>query len=162
MRLTLLRSAVALLTFSIGIAISGIWLYGYREHKTKKASPPLSQDAPPLPTPAPATTPIDLDDYYGYIREASVTCEDFPSPSSSNRALSEQVKDADGSFTRIVKRGAKINVTGQRVGRRVITWSCCGVEGQSAAHIYWTDGAEFCDIIAATVKEALEFEKKNN
>jgi hypothetical protein len=161
MRTTLLRSTVALLTFSIGVAITCIWLSGYRECRPEKASLPLPLDVSPPAIPAPAATPIDLDDYYGHIREASVTCKDFPSPSSANRALSEQVKDADGSFTKVVKRGAKINGAGQRVGRRVITWSCCGVEGQSAADIYWTDGAKFCDIIAATVKEALEFEKKN-
>jgi hypothetical protein len=161
MRSTLLRSTVALLTFSIGFAVACAWRHGYWERSPEKVSLPVPQDVSPLAIPAPAAAPIDLDDYYGYIREASVTCEDFPSPSSANRALSEQVKDADGSFTKIVKRGAKINGTGQRIGRRVITWSCCGREGQSAAHIYWTDGAKFCDIIAATVKEALEFEKKN-
>jgi hypothetical protein len=103
---------------------------------------------------------MDFGDYYGYIKQASLSCRDLASPDAANEALNSQLPHGP-SLNRIIKRGFKINSERKRVGRRVITWSCCGKEGQSVAHIYWTDGPKFCDIIAASVEEALSFEKSH-
>ena len=120
-----------------------------------------SDPATPEPTvERPSPTPFDFADYYGYIKEASVTCSDLPSTEAANQALNSKLPHGE-RFDKVIKRDFKINDQGQRVGRRIITWSCCGVEGQSAAHIYWTDGSKLCDIISATVDQALTFEKSH-
>ena len=151
-KLTLVLAA-GLLIVAIGGSLFGVWHY---RHFTL-----MTVDIPPQTSPRATPSPMDLADYYGYIKQASLTCRDLESPAAANVALNSALPH-HVPLTRIVKRGQKLDSKGQRVGRRIITWSCCGVEGQSVAHIYWTDGSKFCDIIAASVAQALYFERSHN
>lgn len=136
------------------VALSGL---SCRPRQTAMTNAPAT---PQALAERPSPTPIDFADYYGYIKQASITCSDLRSAGAANTALTSQLPHA-GQLNRIIKRGSKTDSEGKTVGRRVITWSGCGKEGQSVAHIYWTDGSKFCDIIAATVDEALSFEKSH-
>jgi hypothetical protein len=146
-----IKFAAAGLVF--GVALSVLSCGHYQNKNRASASPE------PVPE-APSPSPMDLANYYGYIKRASVTCRDLPSAGAANEALTSQLPHA-GELNRIIKRSTKTDTEGKTVGRRFITWSCCGKEGQSFAHIYGTDGSKFCDIIAATVDEALAFEKSH-
>lgn len=144
---------VVLVTTIVMVCLVGVWRY---RHPTP-TNPAIPAQIFVQPTPS----PMDLADFYGYIKQASVTCRDLESTDAANLALNSALPRHE-PLNRIIKRGLKINEKGQKVGRRIVTWSCCGVEGQSVAHIYWTDGSKFCDIVSASVAQALYFERSHN
>jgi hypothetical protein len=144
-----IRFAATLLVGCVGFGTSTC-----RQNRTTTSVPTGTPQTSPSPS------PIDFVDYYGYIKQASLTCRDLPSTQAANEMLDSKLPHGD-PLTKIITRGFKINGQRKRVGRRVVSWFCCGKEGQTAAHVYWTDGSKFCDIIAASVDEALAYEKSH-
>ncbi|HYX72588.1 MAG TPA: hypothetical protein VE732_07440 [Nitrososphaera sp.] len=150
MRQTILGILAALLTFTFSVA--GVWLLGLDLSDTPAIDPPQQDQSAPT---------RDFIDDYSVDFEPSCSCTDYPSAASSERALREKMKTA-GLWcynSELIKREPKLNAEGRRVDRRVVAIIGCGEEGQTFATIWWTEGAQFCEIRAPLLRQAETLEK---
>jgi hypothetical protein len=161
MRRLSLRLIVALLTFIIGVAISGWWL---SHHRTLPKSVQITEsDVIDEPERQPPGFPEmhacgPTANFHTYESPDGVLIsqsnEGFSSLKRANRELQKRLRIA----TEIIERGPYLDDNGRRVGKRVVAVSS-GKEGQQRAFILWTDGEILSSIEASSLRHVLEFEK---
>ena len=88
--------------------------------------------------------------------EVSVTRENRKSPTNASKALQRRLK----KVIKIIERESKLNEDGQRTGERVVAMFALTGSDKEQAAVLWTDGSQFYYIESASLRHALEFEKK--
>ena len=150
MRQPILGILAAILTFTVSVA--GVWLVSLDLSDLPAIDPPQQERL---------TTPKDFIDDYSVDFEPSCSCMDYPSATEANRALREKMKTV-GLWcynSELIKREPKLDAEGRRVGKRVVAIIGCGVEGQTFATIWWTEGMKFCGVRAPRLRQAETLEQ---
>ncbi len=152
------RIGIAILSFITGVALAFLCMSTrhLQPASIRNTLRPSTKETTPRPSGGLSPNP---DDYYLPDWKPYLNCNEFSSARSADKALDEELS-FDGY--RIINRTSKLNAKRHRVGRRIVAIYCCGKEGQQAAHVLWTNGTQFCDLIAPSIQSALDFERANN
>lgn len=158
-----IRIAAALLTFTVGLALSSSWLFHSRPilNPIKSEQPFEVQpfELQPLSFSGMAHACGPTANYHSYESSDGIAISEsneiFPSAKRSNKELQKRVRLA----VEIIEREPKLDENGRRVGERVVGISSVK-EGQQLAFVMWTDDEILSSIEASSLRHVLEFEKR--
>ncbi len=156
------RFMIAILTFAIGIVLTGLWL---SEHFliTKQTEPATAQSVnQKLEYKLTLERGRGGSYYYDYestdgvkLMRASIRWE---SPEIANAELRNKT-DARPNVTEILERSRVLDGDGRDVGERVVAVEI-GSRGGRLAYVVWTRGNELCWIESLSLRHVLELERQ--
>ena len=166
MKRNLLRLAVALLTFAVGVTAAALWLPRYIRHPQPASHVVIPPQAPLEPT-EPFTrvghlSAMTLD--HGCVNSEtyqaadgsylSFSQESFSSPAQAAKELRRKIKQA----ARVVERTPVTDEAGRQIGQRVVVlWGA----DETRASVFWTRESQSLSLQADSLEQALEFERWN-
>jgi hypothetical protein len=161
------RLAIALLTFTVGVATAALWLsinagWPYAETHIVVAPPTPSEPAEPF-TFVGGTSALTLD--HGDINselykaadgsQVSYSRESYRSPARAVRELRGELKDAE----RVIEQSPVKDESGERIGERVVVLWRANTRCWARTSVLWTRGGKSYSINAESLERALEFER---
>jgi len=167
MKRIVFRLAIALLTFTVGVA-AALWL------SMNTGRPSIETNVTQLPQVPPETaepftlvggmSALTLD--HGCINseiyraadgsQLSYSRENYRGPAQASRELRREIKDAE----RVIERSPVKDESGERVGERVVVSWRANTRSWARASVLWTRGSVSQSINAESLERALEFEDK--